>query len=281
MSDIVPKSHASAPPDPAPDATPSIAVRLRALTPARVALGRTGVSLATRDLLDFQACHARARDAVHASLESAALAATLTALTGSEVLRLHSAAPDRATYLQRPDLGRMLDESSQSLLADRTAPERSAANSQDIQNESPDAQYLALIVTEGLSALAVERHAAPLLAELLPRLEGWHLAPLCIVEQGRVAISDPIGAALGAQISAILLGERPGLNSSDSLGVYVTHDPRPGRTDAERTCISNIRPEGLGYAQAAAELACILTEVSRLRLTGIGLKQATRQIQKG
>jgi ethanolamine ammonia-lyase small subunit len=269
MSDITPKSRAPAtldsPPDAAPDLTHSIAVRLRALTPARVALGRTGVSLITRDLLDFQACHARARDAVHARLESGALGATLSSATGAEVLRLHSAAPDRATYLQRPDLGRMLDEPGQSLLASRHS----------------DSCDLALIVADGLSALAVERHAAPLLTELLPHLDGWHLAPICIVEQGRVAIGDPIGAALGAQISAILLGERPGLNSPDSLGVYVTYDPRPGRTDAERTCISNIRPEGLGYAQAAAELACILKEARRLRLTGVAQLQATRQIQKG
>jgi ethanolamine ammonia-lyase small subunit len=248
-----------------PEIRPDLATSLRALTPARVALGRTGVSLATRDLLDFQAGHARARDAVHARIDSAALAAAISALTGSEVLRLRSAAPDRAAYLKRPDLGRMLDESSHAQLA----------------GHSSAGYDIALIVADGLSALAVERHAAPLLAELLPRLDDWRLAPLCIVEQGRVAIGDPIGAALGAQISAILLGERPGLNSPDSLGVYVTYDPRPGRTDAERTCISNIRTEGLGYAQAAAELACILTEARRLCLTGIALKQSARQIQKG
>ena len=251
-------------PGDAPDPAPSLAARLRALTPARVALGRIGVSLATRDLLDFQACHARARDAVHARLESAALASTLSALSGSEVLRLRSAAPERITYLQRPDLGRILEEPSQILLAGRGS----------------DSCDLALIVADGLSALAVERHAAPLLAELLPRLGSWRLAPVCIVEQGRVAISDSIGSALGAQIAAILIGERPGLNSPDSLGVYITYGPRAGRTDAERDCISNVRPEGLSYAQAAAEFACILTEARRLRLTGIALKQAMRQIEK-
>lgn len=251
-------------PEQAPDLAPNLAARLRALTPARVALGRTGVSLATRDLLDFQACHARARDAVHAGIDSAALAATLSALTGCEVLRLRSAAPDRVAYLQRPDLGRILDEPSQVLLAGR------GSNSCD----------LALMVADGLSALAVERHAAPLLAELLPRLAGWRLAPVCIVEQGRVAVSDSIGSALGAQIAAILIGERPGLNSPDSLGIYITYGPRAGRTDAERDCISNVRPEGLGYAQAAAELACILTEARRLRLSGVALKHAMRQIEK-
>ncbi len=150
---------------------------LRALTPARVGLGRTGVSLETRDLLDFQRRHAQARDAVHARLESAALAAALGELTGGAVLRLHSAAADRATYLQRPDLGRKLDEPSRTLLAEQDAGEAD----------------LALVVADGLSALAVERHAAPLLEELLPRLAGWRLAPVCVVEQGRVAIGDEIG----------------------------------------------------------------------------------------
>ena len=244
-----------------PMPSPPLTARLRAFTPARVALGRTGVSLATRDLLDFQACHARARDAVHAKLEPSALAAQLAQITATEILCLRSAAPDRATYLQRPVLGRTLDAASQSLLS-----QRSASNFD-----------VALIVADGLSALAIERHAAPLIAELLPQLSGWSLAPICIVEQARVAVGDGIGAALGARIAAILIGERPGLNSPDSLGVYITYDPRPGRTDAERTCISNIRPEGLSYAQAAAELAGILKEARRLRLTGVALKKLTRQ----
>ena len=252
--------------DPAPEPASGLAAALRALTPARVALGRTGVSLATGDLLDFQLCHARARDAVHARLEPAALAATLADLTGCEVLRLHSAAADRATYLQRPDLGRILDEPSLALLARR----------------APDGEHdLALIVADGLSALAVERHVPPLVAELLPRLEGWRLAPVTIVEQGRVAIGDPIGAALGAPIAAVLIGERPGLSSPDSLGVYITWEPRPGRTDAERNCISNIRAEGLGYAQAAAELGAILTAARRRRLTGVALKAEASSLEKG
>jgi ethanolamine ammonia-lyase small subunit len=259
MSDIAPTT-----PESASDPAPNLAASLRSLTPARVALGRTGVSLATRDLLDFQACHARARDAVHARIDSAALAATISALTGSETLRLYSAASDRATYLKRPDLGRILDKSCQDLVSSRGSLPCDVA----------------LIVADGLSALAVERQAGPLLAELLPHLDGWRLAPVCIVEQGRVAVSDPIGAALGAQITAILLGERPGLNSPDSLGVYITYGPRAGRTDAERDCISNVRPEGLDYAQAAAELACILNSARRLRLTGVGRQQATRQIER-
>ncbi len=230
---------------------------LRALTPARVGLGRTGVSLETSDLLDFQRCHAQARDAVHARLESAALAAALGDLTGGTILRLHSAAPDRMTYMQRPDLGRTLDEPSRALLAEQSA----------------DEVDLALVIADGLSALAIDRHALPLLAELLPRLERLRLAPMCVVEQGRVAIGDEIGAALGAEIAVVLIGERPGLSSPDSLGAYITWNPKPGRTDAERNCISNIRPEGLSYAQAAAQLGFILAAARRLRLTGVALKQ--------
>lgn len=257
MSELVP---------PAPQPAVGLAAVLRALTPARVALGRTGVSLSTADLLDFQLCHAQARDAVHARLEPNALAVTLAGITGSQVLRLHSAAPDRAIYLQRPDLGRLLDQPSRNLLA-----QRAPAGPCD----------LALIVADGLSALAVERHAPPLVAELLPRLEGWRLAPITLVEQGRVAVGDPIGAALGAQIAAILIGERPGLSSPDSLGVYITWEPRPGRTDAERNCVSNIRAEGLSYAQAAVGIGVILDQARARRLTGVALKTEARSLEKG
>jgi ethanolamine ammonia-lyase small subunit len=250
-------------------ATQGLAARLRALTPARVALGRTGVSIQTRDLLDFQHAHALARDAVHARLEVAALTAAIGAIPFSGqspvVLRLHSAAVDRSTYLQRPDLGRRLDESSRVLLAARARAETD----------------LALIVADGLSALAVERHAAPLLEALLPHLDGWLLAPICVVEQGRVAIGDEIGAALGAQLSVVLIGERPGLSSPDSLGAYITWQPRPGRTDAERNCISNIRAEGLSYAAAAIQLRFYLSEARHRRLTGVALKEKTHQLEKG
>jgi len=255
-----------------PTAAVAWAARLRALTPARVGLGRTGVSLRTRDVLDFQRAQAQARDAVHARLQAGALAAALAempALCGDrrvEVLRLHSAAPDRATYLQRPDLGRKLDEASRTLLNGLRLP-RSPA--------------LVLVAADGLSALAVERHVPPLLAELLPLLDGWELAPVYIVEQGRVAIGDEIGCALGAQISVVLIGERPGLSSHDSLGAYLTWDPRPGRTDAERNCISNIRAEGLSYAQAAAQLAFYLTQARRRQLTGVALKEETPQLKEG
>jgi ethanolamine ammonia-lyase small subunit len=254
--------------------SPALGAALRALTPARVGLARSGVSLETGELLDFQRCHAQARDAVHSRLEAATLASTLAGISGVEVLRLHSAAPDRATYLQRPDLGRRLDEASRALLARRDLP-----NSQHSQLSA--AAKLSLIVADGLSALAVERHAALLLKELLSRLEGWLLTPLCVVEQGRVAIGDEIGLALDAQISVILIGERPGLSSPDSLGAYITWAPRPGRTDAERNCISNIRAEGLSYAQAAGQLVYYLTDARRRQLTGVALKEETHILRDG
>jgi ethanolamine ammonia-lyase small subunit len=246
MSDIVRQSAA-------------LAARLRTLTPARVALGRTGVSQQTIDFLEFQHAHAQARDAVHARLEAASLAAELAAITGRHVLRLHSAAKDRATYLQRPDLGRRLDEASRAVLSQGTWD-------------------LSLTVADGLSAIAVERHISPLLQQLLPQLVDWRLAPLVVVEQGRVAIGDEIGSALGAQLAVVLIGERPGLSSPDSLGAYITWNPAPGRTDAERNCISNIRAGGLTYIQAAAQLNFYLTEARRRQLTGVALKEASHPL---
>jgi ethanolamine ammonia-lyase small subunit len=244
---------------------PAWSARLRSLTPARVGLGRSGVSQETRDLLDFARAHAQARDAAHARLEAAALLLAVQEITGGDVVRLHSMATDRAVYLQRPDLGRRLDETSCAALADLKA----------------GSWELSLVIADGLSALAVERHALPLLRELLPRLEGWRPAPVCVVEQGRVAIGDEIGAALGAQLCVVLLGERPGLSSPDSLGAYITWQPQPGRTDAERNCISNIRAEGLSYSQAAVQLTYYLTEARRRRLTGIALKDASHLIEEG
>lgn len=238
--------------------------RLRAFTPARVGLERTGVSLQTRDVLEFQLAHARARDAVHARLDSATLAAEISAAAGDPgrgmVLRLHSAAPDRATFLQRPDLGRKLDERSRNALA-------------VLPRADPD---VALIVADGLSALAVERHVPPLLTSFPSRASDWKIGPICIVEQGRVAVGDEIGQLLGAQLAVVLIGERPGLSSPDSLGAYITWEPRPGRTDAERLCISNIRAEGLGYEEAAELLARAVADARRLRTTGINLADGFR-----
>src|SRR5215472_9339326 len=202
-----------------------MAIDLRSYTPARVALGRTGHSLPSAEVLRFRLDHARARDAVHEPLDPASL--------GIAHVLLHSAAPDRATYLRRPDLGRRL-----------------AADTR-LERGDYDA---AIVIADGLSAPAVHRHAAPLLAALRPKLEGWTLAPVCVVLQGRVAIGDEIGERLGARMVAMLIGERPGLSSPDSLGVYLTWDPRPGRTDAERNCVSNVRTEGMSYAAAAQKL---------------------------
>ena len=243
---------------------------LRRYTPARVGLGRTGVSLETRELLDFGLAHARARDAVHARLDVGWLAKVVGEICGVEVVRLRSEAGDRVTYLKRPDLGRRLDAESRALVAGkRVSGER----------------VVALVIADGLSALGVERHAPALLKELMPRLSEWRLAPICSVEQGRVAIGDEIGLALGASMVVVLIGERPGLSSPDSMGAYVTWSPRPGRTDAERNCISNIRSDigggGLGPEQAAAELAGTLLEASRRQLTGVALKTTPKMLEKG
>lgn len=231
---------------------------LRALTPGRIALGHAGGSLPTAAHLDFQLAHARARDAVHRALDPGALAAALRD-AGLEPLPIHSAARDRLEYLRRPDLGRRLDPASRERLA------RAAAR------PGPD---LLLVVADGLSAAAAQRHAVPVLRELVPRLvrDRWTLAPVLVAEQARVALGDEAGALLGARLVAVLIGERPGLGSPDSLGAYLTYGPRVGRRDSERNCVSNIRPAGLGYAAAAGRLHFLLTEARRRGLTGVALK---------
>ena len=222
---------------------------LRRFTPARVALGRVGNALPTAAHLEFQAAHAAARDAVHAALDTQALRAELDAAGWPNIV-VHSQAKDRPTYLLRPDLGRRL--------FDQTAiPSLPGA--------------MLFVVCDGLSATAVQRHAMTLLRHVLPRLSE-PLAPVVIAEQGRVALGDDIGQIMGAEAVAVLVGERPGLSAADSLGVYLTWQPRVGRTDAERNCISNIRPEGLLPEAAADKLLWLIGEMRRLRLTGIGLK---------
>ena len=232
-------------------------VRLARLTPARIGLGRAGAALPTREVLRFALDHARARDAVHAPLDVEALEADLAAL-GHGVLRVESAAPDRPTYLRRPDLGRRLSEASRAGLE---ALDRPPAD-------------LAVVIADGLSAAAVQTHASPLLIALAPWIQhaGWTLAPVVVARQGRVALGDEVGELLRARMVVVLVGERPGLSSPDSLGIYLTHDPRPGRTDAERNCISNVRPAGLAYDLAAFKLAWHLAEAVRLGLTGVALK---------
>jgi ethanolamine ammonia-lyase small subunit len=250
---------------PVPDvkvAEMSLAAReaLRSYTPARLGLERTGVSLATRPLLDFQLAHARARDAVHAAIDVRMLCDELRR-SDLASLALESKARDRATYLRRPDLGRALSENSAALL-------------------TPGEYDVVFVIADGLSALAVERHALRLMREILSLIGGWRLAPVCVVEQGRVAIGDAIGEALRAPWAVVLIGERPGLSSPDSLGVYITWEPRPGRRDSERNCISNVREEGLGYAAAANRLHYYMQESSRLHMTGLGLKDPAEDLAR-
>jgi ethanolamine ammonia-lyase small subunit len=235
---------------------------LRALTPARIALGRSGVSLPTDEVLRFGVAHALARDAVHQPLDVDELEADLRA-AGFESARVHSRARDRRTYLLRPDLGRRLaEESAEALRAQRRA--------------SAD---LCIVVGDGLSAAAAQRHAAPLLAAFRDEARSrWSFAPIVVAEQARVALGDEIGETLGARLAAILIGERPGLSSPDSLGVYLTYAPRVGRNDGERNCISNIRPEGLAYAEAARKMAWLIGEAFRLRLTGVRLKDVSDRL---
>jgi len=197
----------------------------------------------TKDRLAFQMAHAKARDAVLNDLDC-------TFLVHHRTLNVHSAAPNRAIYLRRPDLGRRL------------------ADPEKIERGDYDA---VLIVADGLSATAVHRHAGPVLDALMPLLEGWKLPPIVVVEQGRVAISDEIGELIGAKMSVILIGERPGLSSPDSLGAYLTWSPRVGRTDAERNCISNIRPEGLKPELAARRIAMLMNAARGQQVSGVRL----------
>lgn len=230
--------------------------QLRRFTPARVALGRAGAGMPTGAHLSFQFDHARARDAVRQSLDAVALDAALAPL-GGRTVAVRSAAPDRETYLRRPDLGRRLDDASRDGLA--------------AQSRGFDTLF---VIADGLCARAVESYAAPLLAATLPTLaaRGLSVGPFVIARQARVALGDEIGAALGARLVIVLIGERPGLSSPDSLGAYLTFAPRVGRTDAERNCISNIRAAGLTSERAARKLLYLIGEAMRLRLSGVALK---------
>jgi ethanolamine ammonia-lyase small subunit len=240
-----------------PPTAPDRWATLAALTPARVALGRTGASLPTREVLAFALDHARARDAVHIPFDAAAVAHQIETL-GFEALQVDSAASDRATYLRRPDLGR------------RLAPESRARLEQRVRSE-PD---VLVVVADGLSSTAVHAHAAPLLEALVPHAtaQSWRLGPVVLAHQGRVALGDEIGALMGARFVVLLVGERPGLSSADSLGAYLTFTPQVGRSDAERNCISNIRPAGLGYENAAARIAWHVAESLRRGYSGVALK---------
>src|SRR5471032_1119426 len=241
-------------------------LELRRLTPARIALGRTGTSMPTSAQLDFQYAHAQARDAVHLPFDHAGLGAQL-AERGRKSLLLHSAATDRNSYLQRPDLGRKLSDASAQTLRDRAQAHLGGVD-------------LAIVVADRLSALAVHRHTLPFLTRMEEQIatEGWSVSPVVLVEQGRVAVADEIGELLGAKMVVILIGERPGLSSPDSLGLYFTYNPKVGLTDAYRNCISNVRLEGLSYGMAAHRLLYLMREACRRQLSGVNLKDEA-QIQ--
>lgn len=262
MSPVDTKPSSQTPPGPSPEprantAAPDPWEHLRSFTRARIALGRSGASQPTRALLDFGLAHAQARDAVHTPLDAAALHAALVTAGFGPPLLAHSAAADRATYLRRPDLGRQLDPASRAALA-------------ALQAQACDVLF---VIADGLSARAAQTHAVPLLQHTLPRLPpDWRIGPVLIASQARVALGDEIGALLRARQVVMLIGERPGLSSPDSLGLYLTHAPRADLTDADRNCISNVRPEGLPYAQAAHKLAYLLVGARRLGRTGVDLK---------
>jgi ethanolamine ammonia-lyase small subunit len=235
---------------------------LRAATPARIFLPRSGLALTTNSNLEFQLAHAEARDAVNESMDVDALVDGLRS-RNVKFVSLHSAAQDRRAYLLRPDLGRRLDDASRARL-------EPIAGDYDI----------AFVVADGLSARAIAAHALRMLDEALQAFnrEFWKVAPIVIVEQARVAIGDEIGEILRAKLVAILVGERPGLSSPDSLGIYITFAPRIGRTDAERNCLSNIRSQGTSYADATAKLLYLCREARRRRLTGVSLKEEASSI---
>ncbi len=245
------------PPPSAPNPDPWAS--LRGLTAARIGLARSGASLATGALLDFRLAHARARDAVHAALDEPRLADDLAAL-GLPVLTVATQVRDQSQYLMRPDLGRRLAADAQAALAGQ-------AGDHDV----------AVVIAAGLSARAVAGHAVPLLRATLPGLAGWRIAPLVIVRHGRVAIGDAVAQALRARAVAVLIGERPGLSAPDSMGAYLTWRPGPHTTDADRNCISNIRPDGIAPTEAAIRLVHLLRTMRARGLSGVGLKDESER----
>lgn len=234
---------------------------LRSFTNARIALGKTGAAIPLREVLQFRLAHAHARDAVFSGLNIAELQDALQALQ-RPVYTLHSRAAGRTEYMQRPDLGRSLDDASIG----------------QISTEKRKEIDIALILADGLSASAVNTHAIPVLQRLMEPLEsaGYAVGAICLVQQGRVAIADEIGSLLQAKLSLILIGERPGLSSPESLGAYITYNPRPGLTDEARNCISNIHAGGLSYAIAVEKIVYLIRASLALRLSGVGLKEDNR-----
>lgn len=240
------------------DSKNPLADTLKACTEARIFLGHTGNSLPTEDILQFQYAHAAARDAVYSTLSVPDLTATIYTELHLSCLALHSCASTREQYLKNPALGRQLHPDSVQRLGSHT----------------PKGYKLAIVVADGLSAQAITNHLLPFLRVFIPLIQAveWSIAPICIAEQGRVAIGDPIGALLGADMVVVCIGERPGLSSPDSMGVYVTYHPRPGLTDESRNCLSNIRTRGLSYELAAHKLYYLLQKGFALQATGVELK---------
>lgn len=245
------------------DQRPDVYQQLRTLTDARLALQTTGSSLATSEWLTFQYDWARARDAVYYQVDWTALSTRIEAL-GFDVVQACSAALSREVYLRRPDLGRKLASDSE---AELTA----------VTSHQPD---VAVVIADGLSGQGVDENAVPVLDALGRSFaqEGWGVAPVVLVSQGRVAVGDPIGAALGARMTVVLIGERPGLSAADSLGAYLTFQPGPGRTDAERNCVSNIRPGGQPPESAAGTIAHLVARAFAKGQTGVALKDETMRL---
>ncbi len=232
---------------------------LRQFTAARVAMGRCGCSVPTDELLAFKLAHAKAMDAVHQPLDFAEVAEQVELRTGLDTLRVSSAAWDRTSYLQRPDLGRMLSLDSVARL----------------QNHPKREDYdVALVVADGLSSAAIAQNLAPMLSQFVPLLldRGISIAPVCLVEQARVAVGDEVAQLLNARVVIVLIGERPGLKSPNSMGIYLTFEPQTGTTDERRNCISNVRPNGLSYAAASFKLLYLLEEAIRRKISGVDLK---------
>ena len=231
---------------------------LQKYTSARIARGRTGHSLPTSELLKFQADHAQARDAVYSELDIQQLSDSIYKAFDLQILNLKSEVHNRSQYLQRPDLGRTLSQLSREKLM-------------DISSLKSD---ICFVIADGLSAQAVNQNALPILEKLIPKLTviNWKIAPICLVEQGRVAIADEIGFLLKSEIVVILIGERPGLTSPNSMGAYITFHPYAGMTDESRNCISNIRPEGMDFQRAMEKIYYLLTEMKTKSISGVNLK---------
>ena len=238
---------------------------LRSFTKARIGLGSTGVATPLKEVLDFKMCHAHARDAVYSVLKVGEIMGSLKQFD-LPVFAVKSKAKDRIDFLQRPDHGRQLDEDSFNQLRSFNSP----------------ASDIAIAVADGLSATAINEHAVPVLDRLIPTLKKacFTISPLIIAEQARVALADEIGDLLHAKLTLILIGERPGLSSPDSMGAYLTFNPKPGSTDESRNCVSNIRPEGLSYELAAEKLFKLIQASLQLKLSGVSLKEDMLQLPR-